>query len=99
MPAALEEQLRIRVRTVLRSAAHPAGAAGTTAQWRGRRDRWTDALDPCGPLKFDAGAIRELIDFLAESGPSPASHWTSAEWDETIDALTAELLFSSGQAG
>ena len=79
---------------MLKSADHPATAAGTATGWRVQRDRWVDALDPRGADLFDEGTIRELINFLAESGPSAASRRTAAEWNRLIDELTPELLFS-----
>jgi len=90
----LSEQLAARLRAVLRSADHPTTASGTAVAWRVQRDRWVDALDPRGADVFDEDRVRELIDFLAESGPSSSSRRTPVEWTRLIDELTPELLFS-----
>lgn len=94
MPTALPEQLATRLRGLLRGADHPAGAAGTPAQWRAARDRWLDTLDASMPDTFDEDSVRSLIDFLSECGPSRASRRSPAEWSAAVDALVPELLFS-----
>jgi hypothetical protein len=91
----LTEQLASRVRAILRSAAHPASASGTAAEWKAQRDHWIDALDPRGPSDLGERDVRGLIDFLAESGPSGSSRMTIAEWGRAVDALTPELLFTT----
>jgi hypothetical protein len=93
MANALSDQLVTRLRSLLRSADHPSGAAGSAAEWRAERDRWLDALDPREPRELGGAGIRHLIDFLSESGPSRASRRTPAEWSRVIDALVPELLF------
>ncbi|MDQ1555409.1 MAG: hypothetical protein QOI02_411 [Actinomycetota bacterium] len=97
MPSALPEHLATRLRTVLRSADHPPGAAGTPTQWRAARDHWLDLLDASMPAELDESDVRRLIDFLSECGPSRASRRTPAEWSKTVDALVPELLFSTRQ--
>lgn len=92
---ALSEQLAGRVRSLLRSADHPAGASGTLQDWRGERDTWIDRLDPRNGLRIDGEQVRSLIDFLSEAGPSRASRKTSGEWNAEIDALVPELLFAA----
>jgi hypothetical protein len=89
----LTDQLATRVRALLRGAAHPSGAAGTTASWNAERDSWLDALDPRDAVELDATQVRELIDFLSECGPSRSSRRSPAEWSATVDALVPELLF------
>jgi hypothetical protein len=95
MTSPLSEQLTNRLRAVLRQADHPTGAAGTSAEWRTRRDHWLDTLDPRDAPEFTEAEIRSLIDFLAESGPSRASRITPGEWTAIVDGLTPELLFSA----
>ena len=93
MTAAPSEQLAIRVRGLLRTADHPAGAAGTLPQWRTLRDHWLDVFDPRDSRELDASELRDLIDFLSEAGPSKASRKTVEEWSREVDALVPELLF------
>ncbi|WP_213814802.1 hypothetical protein [Glaciihabitans sp. dw_435] len=95
MAPTLSDQLAGRVRTTLRRADHPSSGAGSAAEWRARRDRWIDALDPREVPQFSEEEIRSLIDFLAESGPSSPSRMTPREWHNAIDALTPELLFAT----
>lgn len=92
----LPGQLAGLVRTLLRSADHPATASGTAATWRAERDRWLDALDPSMPAEFDEATVRRLIDFLSESGPSRSSRKTQAEWSREVDEIVPMLLFSTG---
>ena len=92
---ALSDQLATRVRALLRAADHPRGAAGTAAEWRRTRDAWLDRLDPREPHEMDDTAIRGLIDFLSECGPSRASRRSPAEWSREIDSLVPELLFAT----
>ena len=91
----LSEQLANRLRSLLRAADHPSGAAGTLPEWRAGRDNWIDRLDPRDGLRLGEGDIRELIDFLSEAGPSRASRQSAAEWSRQIDALVPELLFAA----
>jgi hypothetical protein len=95
MVPTLTEQLAVRVRALLRRADHPRGAAGSAAQWRTQRDHWLDVLDPRHSPEFTAKQIRELIDFLAESGPSSASRTSAEEFSGDVDELTTELLFNT----
>jgi hypothetical protein len=90
---ALSETLAIRVRTLLRAADHPTGAAGTAAAWRQARDQWLDTLDPRETLELGEASIRSLIDFLSEAGPSRSSRLSAGEWSRRIDELIPELLF------
>jgi hypothetical protein len=95
MAPTFSTQLAARVRSLLRRADHPATAAGSVASWRETRDEWLDALDPRHTPDVSADRIRELIDFLAESGPSASSRTSAAEFRREVDALTPELLFNS----
>jgi hypothetical protein len=95
MASTLTAQLAARVRSLLRRADHPASAAGSAAQWREQRDEWLDALDPRYAPQFSAEQVRELINFLAESGPSASSRISAEEFGREVDGLTPELLFST----
>jgi hypothetical protein len=90
---ALSKSLAARLRSLLRAADLPNGAAGTSEEWRAARDRWLDVLDPRQPHELDESDIRGLIDFLSEAGPNRSSRRTAAEWSSAIDALVPELLF------
>lgn len=94
----LPEQLANRLRALLRAADHPSGGAGTAEEWRERRDRWIDRLDPRNGFSLDEGELRSLIDFFSEAGPSRASRRTPAEWSRQVDALVPELLFAGQPA-
>jgi len=95
MPSTLSAQLANQVRAVLRKADHPSTAAGTAEAWRTQRDHWLDALDPRNMPEFSDADIRQLIDFLAESGPSSTSRLGTPEWGRLVDDLTPALLFST----
>jgi hypothetical protein len=95
MAATFSTQLAARVRSLLRRADHPALAAGTTAGWREQRDEWLDVLDPRHTPEVTADQVRDLISFLAESGPSSSSRTSAAEFRREVDALTPELLFNT----
>ena len=94
MASTFSDQLIARVRSLLRRADHPATAAGSAAQWREHRDEWLDALDPRYAPEFSAAQVRDLIGFLAESGPSASSRVSAEEFRREADELTPELLFS-----
>lgn len=95
MVIALSEQLAARVRAILRDSDHPIAARGSRVDWRTQRDRWVDELDPRQHRELSETEIRELIGFLAESGPSSESRMTPAEWHSVVDDLTPALLFTA----
>lgn len=91
MTAPLSGPFATRVRRALEKA-DAGGSPIDLPQWRRRRDRLTDLLDPTASASLSVGDARSIIDLLSEAGPTAESRMSLAEWRTEVDAIVSELL-------
>ena len=79
--------------STLQNAVMPRSHPSEPIQWRQRRDRWVDTLDPTNDTaSLVLADVRDLVDFLHESAPSLASRKTTEEWTVNVDSITTRIL-------